>query len=236
MNLSRALARREGIFVGTSSGGTLAAALEIARRSPAGTNIVCVLPDTGERYLSTPLFDGITEDMTEDEIAISQSTPHHRFDLCLATAPRPDDVERREKEAPPTALDRDAERFVRETVESQPVVVFALEWCEFCWSVRKLFAKLGIEYHSVDLDSVEYQGGDRGGKIRAVLAEQTGATTIPQIFIDGEHVGGCTDLFDAHGDGTMLRKLDAIGVEYRESAKIDAYGLLPGWLHPRKAS
>jgi cysteine synthase A len=114
--------------------------------------------------------------------------------------------------------------------------MFALEWCEFCWSVRKLFAQLGIEYHSVDLDSVEYQEGNRGGKIRAVLAEQTGAVTIPQIFIGGAHVGGCTDLFDAHGDGTMLQELDAIGVEYRKSAEIDAYSLLPGWLHPRKAS
>ena len=57
MRLARELARQEGIFVGTSSGATLAAALEVARRSAPGTNIVCMLPDTGERYLSTPLFD-----------------------------------------------------------------------------------------------------------------------------------------------------------------------------------
>jgi cysteine synthase A len=75
MRLSRELARQEGIFVGTSSGGTLAAALEIARRAPAGANIVCMLPDTGERYLSTPLFDGIGIEMTEEEWALSRSTP-----------------------------------------------------------------------------------------------------------------------------------------------------------------
>jgi cysteine synthase A len=236
MKLSRELARREGIFVGTSSGATLAAALDIARRSPAGTNIVCMLPDTGERYLSTPLFEGITEEMTEDEIALSRSTPNHRFDTPSPTTPQPDDVERCEQEAAATLLDPDVERFVRETVAAQPVTMFALEWCEFCWSVKKLFSRLGIEYHSVDLDSIEYQEGDRGGKIRAVLAEQTGAGTIPQIFVGGEHVGGCTDLFDAHGDGTLLRRLDAIGVEYDDSEKIDAYDLLPGWLHPRKAS
>jgi cysteine synthase A len=138
--------------------------------------------------------------------------------------------------AAPAKLDPDAERFVRETVERQPVVMFALEWCEFCWSVRKLFERLGIEYLSVDLDSVEFQEDDRGGRIRAVLAERTGATTIPQIFIGGEHVGGCTDLFDAHCDGSILQRLDAIGVEYRKSVEIDAYSLLPGWLHPRKAS
>jgi cysteine synthase A len=79
MRLSRELARCEGIFVGTSSGATLAAALEIARRSPAGTNIVCMLPDTGERYLSSPLFEGIEEDMSEEEIALSESTPGYQM-------------------------------------------------------------------------------------------------------------------------------------------------------------
>ena len=44
----------------------------------------------------------------------------------------------------------------------QPVALFALEWCEFCWSVRKLFARLDIPYRSIDLDSVAYQEGERG--------------------------------------------------------------------------
>jgi cysteine synthase A len=234
MKLSRELARKEGIFVGTSSGATLAAALEIARRSPGGTNIVCMLPDTGERYMSTPLFEDITEEMTEEETAISRSTPRYRFDAPPAPAPKKEGAESEETAA--AELDADAERFVRETVAQQPVVLFALEWCEFCWSARKFFSQLGIDYCSVDLDSVEYQEGDRGGKIRAVLAAQTGAVTIPQIFIGGEFVGGCTELFDAHGDGTMLRRLDEIGVDYRTSVEVDAYDLLPKWLHPRKAS
>jgi cysteine synthase A len=236
MDLSRELARVEGMFVGTSSGATLAAALEVARRSPAGTNIVCMLPDTGERYLSTPLFEGITEDMTEEETAISRSTPRYRFDAPAAPAAPPEPIEGREREGSPSTPEPDAGRFVRETVASQPVVMFALEWCEFCWSIRRLFSRLGIEYQSVDLDSVAYQQGDRGGKIRAALAEQIGAVTIPQIFIGGEHVGGCSELFDAYGDGTMQRMLDAIGVEYRDAAEIDATDLLPGWLHPRQAS
>jgi cysteine synthase A len=234
MQLSRDLARQEGIFVGTSSGATLAAALEVARRSPAGTNIVCMLPDTGERYLSTPLFEDITEEMTEEETEISKSTPRYRFDVPSTPPAKSEDEE--EGTATVMALDSEAEAFVRQTVASEPVVMFALEWCEFCWSVRKLFSKLGIEYTSVDLDSVEYQAGDRGGKIRAALAAKIGAATIPQIFVGGEHVGGCTDLFDAQSDGRLSKQLDAIGVDYRESADVDAYGLLPGWLHPRKAS
>jgi cysteine synthase A len=234
MKLSQELARKEGIFVGTSSGGTLAAALEVARRSPAGTNIVCMLPDTGERYMSTPLFDGISEEMTEEETEISRSTPGYRFDAPPTPAPTSQDEQPDPKTLPD--LDPDAERFVLEVVAREPVVMFALEWCEFCWSVRKLFGQLGIEYTSVDLDSVEYQEGDRGGKIRAVLAAHTGAVTIPQIFVGGEHVGGCTDLFGAYGDGSMLRRLDAVGVERHASVNLNSYDLLPGWLQPRKAS
>jgi cysteine synthase A len=62
---SRALARQEGIFAGLSSGGTLAAALEVAKDAPDGSAILAMLPDTGERYLSTFLFEGVNEGSDE---------------------------------------------------------------------------------------------------------------------------------------------------------------------------
>ncbi|MGH8217900.1 MAG: cysteine synthase A [Steroidobacteraceae bacterium] len=58
---SRALARREGVFCGISSGGTFAAAVKVAKEAPEGSMLLAMLPDTGERYLSTPLFEGIVE-------------------------------------------------------------------------------------------------------------------------------------------------------------------------------
>lgn len=61
MEAARALAKQEGIFCGTSSGGTFAAALKVAKEAPEGAVILAMLPDTGERYLSTPLFEGINE-------------------------------------------------------------------------------------------------------------------------------------------------------------------------------
>jgi cysteine synthase A len=75
MRCSRELARKEGIFVGITSGATFAAALMVANEAPTGSTILCMLPDTGERYLSTPLFADITAEMSEEELAISQSTP-----------------------------------------------------------------------------------------------------------------------------------------------------------------
>jgi cysteine synthase A len=58
---SRSLARNDGIFCGISAGGTFAAALKVAEQAPAGSVILAMLPDTGERYMSTPLFEGIPE-------------------------------------------------------------------------------------------------------------------------------------------------------------------------------
>ncbi len=72
---SRKLAQKEGILTGISGGATFAVAMEIAERAEPGSVILCMLPDTGERYLSSPLFEGISEEMTEEEVALSRSTP-----------------------------------------------------------------------------------------------------------------------------------------------------------------
>jgi cysteine synthase A len=75
MEWSRKLAQEEGIFTGVSGGSTFAIAMQIAEKAEPGSVILCMLPDTGERYLSSPLFEGIPEDMTEEEAALSLSTP-----------------------------------------------------------------------------------------------------------------------------------------------------------------
>jgi cysteine synthase A len=75
MRWSRQLAAKEGIFVGISAGGTFAAALQVAASAPKGSTILCMLPDTGERYLTTPLFADIPADMTPEETEILKSTP-----------------------------------------------------------------------------------------------------------------------------------------------------------------
>lgn len=69
IEISRRLASEEGIFVGISSGATLAAALEVAAKAPRGSVILAMLPDTGERYLSTPLFEGVNEGSDDDWLA-----------------------------------------------------------------------------------------------------------------------------------------------------------------------
>ncbi|MEM8937088.1 MAG: cysteine synthase A [Pseudomonadota bacterium] len=76
---SRALAQKEGIFTGISGGSTFAGAIDIAQKAPAGSTILCMLPDTGERYLSTPLFGEIEADMNDAEKEIAASTPNYQL-------------------------------------------------------------------------------------------------------------------------------------------------------------
>ena len=76
---SRKLAAQEGIFTGISGGSSFAVAIQIAQQAEPGSVILCMLADTGERYLSSPLFEGISEDMTEEEVALSKSTPSYQM-------------------------------------------------------------------------------------------------------------------------------------------------------------
>jgi cysteine synthase A len=230
MRLSRELARREGIFVGISSGAALAGALKVAEDAPAGSTILCMLPDTGERYLSTPLFEDTPVDMTAEEIAISRSTPAARFDAPPAPQPIPAVAIQQPKTA-----DSEAEAFLADALSADPVVLFSLEWCEFCWSVRKLFAALAIPYRSVDIDSVAFQKEEIGMRIRRTLTAKTGIATIPQIFLGGAFVGGCVDTFDAYRSGSLQALLAQAGVQWQDSPGFDPYDMLPKWLHPKPA-
>ena len=226
LRLSKALAQQEGIFVGISAGATLAGALAVCEHAEPGTTVLCMLPDTGERYLSTPLFEDVSADMTDEETEISHSTGGCRFDTAPVAAA---DAEPKEP-APADALE-----FLQDATHDpgNAVVLFALEWCEFCWSVRKMFARYEIPFRAIELDTVEYQKDNRGGKIRAALRDTIHSETIPQIFIGGEYIGGATELFDACRAGDMQELLEKNAVDYNKTEDADPYSFLPGWLQSR---
>lgn len=221
MRATQDLARKEGIFVGISAGATFAAAVEVARTAPKGSKILAMLPDTGERYLSTPLFDDINAEMNEDEHAISRSTETIRFDVsAVGGAPS----------FPPADAEALAE--VRQAAADHPVLMYVLEWCEFCWSVRRMLNDAGIPYAAIELDSVAYQADNHGTRLRSALLEICGTHTIPQVFVGGEHIGGATETFDAYNTGKLARMLEAQQIKMAAAAE-NAYSYLPKWLHPR---
>ncbi|HJV94650.1 MAG TPA: glutaredoxin, partial [Albitalea sp.] len=171
-------------------------------------------------------------DMNDEELALSRSTPGYRFDAAPAPAP----VAAARPSEPAVSLDEQAHSLVAQAIQDHAVVMFALEWCEFCWAVRKLLTRLRVPFKSVDIDSVALQQHDMGTKVRAVLKERTGAPTIPQIWIGGTHVGGAQDLFDALRSGRLQQLLSQAGVAVDRDTDIDADEFLPQWLHPRKAA
>ncbi len=228
LRLSRELATREGIFTGISGGATLAAALRIAESAQPGTVFLVMLPDTGERYLSTPLFADVPVDMNDEEWEISRSTPSARFDAPAPTSAAPTPL-------PSMIPVTDAVcAFVEDAVSStaQPVVMFAHQWCEFCWSVRNMFTAYDVPYRSVDMDSAQLAEGGWGGQIRAALNARTGSVTVPQIFAAGQFIGGATETFDAWRDGRLQAMLDGLGVNYTREGP-DPYTFLPKWLQAK---
>lgn len=74
------LAQKEGILTGISGGASFGVAHQVAERAEPGSVILCILPDTGERYLSTPLFESIEAEMSAEEVALSLSTPGYQLE------------------------------------------------------------------------------------------------------------------------------------------------------------
>ena len=215
---ARALAAKEGLLTGPSGGGCVAAALAHARTLPRGSVVVAMLADTGERYLSTPLFGDIPADMTAEEKAIDASAP---------TAPPP----------PPSlpAVTAPAEAFVAATNRRHRVVVWSLEYCEFCWTVFKLLDAIGVPYHKVDIDSFEFAEGNRGNQYRAALANMTACNTFPQVFVGGEFQGGAADACIAWKKGELQGVLEKAGLKRggRNAWKGyagDPFEFLPKWM------
>ena len=99
--------------------------------------------------------------------------------------------------------------------------------------MRKLFADRNIPYRSIDLDSVVYQTDNLGGEIRAALTERTGMQTIPQVFVGGKFVGGCTEVFDSYREEQLQGLLANAEVSYDRNDEVDPYQFMPGWLHAR---
>ena len=225
MKQSRALARQEGIFCGISAGAAFAAALKVAETAPKGANILVMLPDTGERYLSTPLFEDVLVDMNDDERGISASTPSAQFKPSAAPTPAP---------IAAVARDVEAEAFVEKAISENKVLMFALKWCEFSWSVRRMFSAYAIPFQTVDLDSGPFQKADWGGRVRKQLAARTGVATIPQVFVGGAFIGGTTETLAAWKSGALQKALKRADVPFTPVDDVSA-DFMPAWLEPRSA-
>ncbi len=248
MEMALNLAKKEGIFTGISSGGAVAGAIMFAEKLLSSEkkiegrplNVCAIVADTGERYLSTLLFENVPVDMSPEEIDISNSTPMGQFSSPSSVKDKPKNDDMHGSSAlgkRPTAaaaaaaapdLNPKAEQFVKDTLSTYKVVMFSLEWCEFCYTVTKLFKAANIDFYRMPLDSATNMKDNWGAEVRTVISSMTGCNTIPQIFIGGTFVGGAMDIVKGFCDGSLKPKLLDVGLTYKDDIDPEAY--LPNWV------
>eukprot|EP00079_Xenopus_tropicalis_P004215 NP_001072534.1 thioredoxin reductase 3 [Xenopus tropicalis] len=98
---------------------------------------------------------------------------------------------------------------VKELIDSNRVMVFSKSFCPYCDQVKELFSSLGAEYQALELDEC-----DDGTAIQETLHELTGQRTVPNVFVNKTHVGGCDKTLKAHKDGSLAKLLGDNSVTY----------------------
>ncbi|KAD4584402.1 hypothetical protein E3N88_22003 [Mikania micrantha] len=88
---------------------------------------------------------------------------------------------------------------VKKTITDNPVVVYSKSWCPYSSEVKSLFNQLGVQPTVVELDQI----GAQGPQLQEVLEQLTGQRTVPNVFIGGKHIGGCTDTLNLHRNGEL---------------------------------
>ena len=106
---------------------------------------------------------------------------------------------------------------IRSKNAENPVIVYSKTYCPYCSEVKALFAKLNVPAKVVEIDSLA-----DADAVSAALADVTGRRTVPQVFIGGEHVGGCDDTVAALGpkngehESELARMLEGVGLRLND--------------------
>lgn len=98
----------------------------------------------------------------------------------------------------------DVKELVLSHIKENTVMVFSKSYCPYCHRVKELFKKLGVEYKVIELDQ-----HPNGKAIQHYLEELTGQRTVPNVFIKGNHIGGCSETMEANQQGQLTRMLQA---------------------------
>ncbi|KAI7898323.1 thioredoxin-like protein [Cokeromyces recurvatus] len=96
-----------------------------------------------------------------------------------------------------------AQQIVEEFIKNNAVVIFGKSYCPYCKRAKALLKDLGIEFVDIEIDL-----HPDGKQIQEYLFEKTGQRTVPNIFINQQHVGGCDDLLNANSNGTLEKLLN----------------------------
>uniref|UniRef100_A0A5B7AFU1 Putative Glutaredoxin C4 n=1 Tax=Davidia involucrata TaxID=16924 RepID=A0A5B7AFU1_DAVIN len=96
----------------------------------------------------------------------------------------------------------DSAAFVKKTISSHSIVIFSKSYCPYCRKAKSVFKELNQVPHVVELDE-----RDDGWNIQDALSEIVGRRTVPQVFINGKHIGGSDDTVEAYESGELAKLL-----------------------------
>ena len=113
------------------------------------------------------------------------------------------------------------ESFFNDLIKNHKIVIFSKTTCPFCAKVKDLFNSLHESYASLDLDEI-----DRGTEIRDFLFEKTGQKTVPNVYVNGIHLGGCDNTYAAHSEGRLAKILNQSGKEQVQDTTTYDYDLV----------
>lgn len=138
---------------------------------------------------------------------------------------------------PASSVDESVLRWFEGVVRdpAQPVVAFTLAWCEFSWSLRRLFERIGLPFRVVELDAPPLREAGLDLQLRALLHIRTGQPTLPQVFVGGRYLGGCTETMAAFRNGELARRVEATGLDPSRWPSLDPEQFLPRWRQHREA-
>ena len=125
--------------------------------------------------------------------------------------------------------------FVKKTNAKAKIMVWSLEYCEFCWTIFGLFDAIKVPYEKLNVDAFEYAKDNQGNKYRAALCSLTECNTFPQCFIDGIFFGGAADACMKFKSGELQPLLEAAGLDNKgwegdDKYTGDAFEFLPKWM------
>ncbi|KAH8950056.1 hypothetical protein BDL97_10G064000 [Sphagnum fallax] len=103
------------------------------------------------------------------------------------------------------SIEKDLEKWIKETNSSEPVVVWSKTYCPYSIRVKKLFDKLGYNFQAVELDEIAEEG------LQDALERVSGLSTVPNVYIGGKHIGGCDDTVTLHMRSELVPLLTAAG-------------------------
>jgi cysteine synthase len=138
---------------------------------------------------------------------------------------------------PPPAADfppvlPEAEAFVRSKNSGSKVVVWSLQYYEFCWTLTLFLDRLGVPYEKLDIDNFQYAKDNMGNKYRAALQALTDCKTFPQFLVDCKFIGGAVDacmMWKKNDLQPLLEKTGVVQKNFNNYAG-DPFEFLPKWM------